>query len=258
MWQKHTHVNALSHHLRTYVSSCVCCFATSGYEESARHHDRPAFDVRGGVLWENSERNRLTGEVVPRLQRDRRRQAGGNAYGMRSSLLTGRTQARLYVAAKNTDYQGSEYGVVRNASCLTLLGLLPDAEVSGIFLTFNLTGHQHHQRLQEYEARFADDVVSPSSPSSPPRIVGYRFLYITTGASSFLGRLLLSGNKCPLCEGKGYAYHLFGTHESNHHHHHHHHTGDRCSGREEGLGRREKPSEIPEYAHAVNTTCKVG
>lgn len=75
---------------------------------------------------------------------------------------------------------------------------------------------------------------------------------------------MLSGNKCPLCEGKGYAYHLFGAHESNHHNHdhHHHHAGDRCSeheeGHGEGLGGSENGGGIPEYAHAVNTTCKVG
>lgn len=73
---------------------------------------------------------------------------------------------------------------------------------------------------------------------------------------------MLSGHKCPLCEGKGYAYHLFGAHESNHHHHHHS-AGDRCSAHEEdhggGLGNDgENGSDIPEYAHAVNTTCKVG
>ncbi|CAM9756118.1 unnamed protein product [Pylaiella littoralis] len=63
--------------------------------------------------------------------------------------------------------------------------------------------------------------------------------------------------KCPLCEGKGYAYHLFGAHESNHHQHRHASSetqGGRCSSHEEdgdGAG-----SDIPGYAHAVNTTCK--
>eukprot|EP00752_Nemacystus_decipiens_P008329 g7444.t1 len=68
---------------------------------------------------------------------------------------------------------------------------------------------------------------------------------------------------CPLCEGKGYAYHLFGVHGSSHddhHHHHHHHEGGRCSahGEDHGGGLRgsESRSGIPEYAHAVNTTCK--
>ncbi|CAN0029337.1 unnamed protein product, partial [Laminaria digitata] len=87
---------------------------------------------------------------------------------------------------------------------------------------------------------------------------------------------------CSLCEGKGYAYHLFGVRENaadqssgQHHHHHHHHPPhgsprDRCTVRgedgwgrdgvgEEGRGDGEEEEDVsmPEYAHAVNTTCKV-
>lgn len=95
------------------MRSCSWALTNSGHEESARLRDSPAFDVRGGVLRENSERNRLTGEVVPRLQRDRRRQAGENAYGERGSLLTGGTQATFYEsidheAATDVDCHRSE------------------------------------------------------------------------------------------------------------------------------------------------------
>ncbi|CAM9288814.1 unnamed protein product, partial [Hapterophycus canaliculatus] len=77
---------------------------------------------------------------------------------------------------------------------------------------------------------------------------------------------------CKMCEGKGYAYHLFGVHESSDHGHkhgHHSHTsggipGGRCSVREDGSNSGGGGSEeagadpdIPGYAHAVNTTCKV-
>lgn len=92
---------------------------------------------------------------------------------------------------------------------------------------------------------------------------------------------VISREQCPLCVGKGYAYHLFGVHESRgsesegHHHHHHHHTahdqhpGDRCSRRIEdgtsgfwagagvtGTAEGGTPP-VPGYTHAVNTTCKV-
>ena len=82
-----------------------------------------------------------------------------------------------------------------------------------------------------------------------------------------------------MCEGKGYAYHLFGVREamngqSRGHHHHHPHgsSEDRCTARgehewdrwdREGMGEEragdgeEEDVSIPEYAHAVNTTCKV-
>lgn len=77
---------------------------------------------------------------MPRLQRDRRRQAGENAYGERGSLLTGGTQATFYEsiaheAATDVDCHRSEVRAVRNAGCLTLLGLLPEAEMPRNILT---------------------------------------------------------------------------------------------------------------------------
>lgn len=81
--------------------------------------------------------------------------------------------------------------------------------------------------------------------------------------------------QCPLCHGKGYAYHLFGVYESedtesggnyehNHHHHHHDSHGSRhCAARGNsaqgggGGDREEGEGSMPGYAHAVNTTCKV-
>ncbi|CAM9524255.1 unnamed protein product [Ectocarpus fasciculatus] len=80
---------------------------------------------------------------------------------------------------------------------------------------------------------------------------------------------------CNLCEGKGYAYHLFGVHESDtqnghnsrgdRHHHHDDASGGnprgRCSehvdGRRDGVAHGGGGDGLPGYAHAVNTTCKV-